>query len=41
MGPTDPSIWNEEIPVPVSTISYVDEAVAKSEASPGNNWADG
>lgn len=27
---TDPNIWNQEIPVPESSIYYVDEAVKAS-----------
>ncbi|KAK7960539.1 hypothetical protein PG988_011753 [Apiospora saccharicola] len=29
MGPTDKAVWDQEIPVPQSTISYVDEAIKK------------
>lgn len=28
---TDKSVWNKEIPVPVSLIAYVDDAVTASE----------
>ncbi|KAK8013387.1 hypothetical protein PG991_008980 [Apiospora marii] len=29
MGPTDKAVWDQEIPVPRSTISYVDKAIKK------------
>lgn len=29
MGPTDKNIWDRPIPVPKSTIEYVDEAIRR------------
>ncbi|KAK8091671.1 hypothetical protein PG997_002032 [Apiospora hydei] len=39
MGPTDKAVWDQEILVPESTISYVDQAIKKGNTE--NTWPAG